>query len=113
MSSSDQAYFVIAVFEIGRADGGGKFYREDFYLVCAADVASAEGKAKKMAQSLEYEAGTGEDRSYVRWLHLVDVAPTLVDLARDAVDLYSRHFASLETYSDFEMKLGGRDPLAF
>ncbi|WP_267466129.1 hypothetical protein [Nocardia puris] len=27
-------------------------------------------------------------------------------------DLYSRHFADLESYRSFEMFLGGKDPLA-
>ena len=44
--------------------------------------------------------------------HIVDVAPALDGTVEGDVDLYARHFASLEDYSRFEMMLGGRDPFA-
>ncbi|UXF70015.1 DUF4288 domain-containing protein [Rhodococcus qingshengii] len=106
-----RAYFGIAVFELGTVDGTGSFYREDSYLICAADDVVARIKFEGIAREQEYEAGTAEDKSYVRLAHLVDLAPVLSDLNDDASDLYSRHFASLTTYTEFEMKLGGRPPL--
>lgn len=112
MNSAEQAYFAIALFELGSNDGTGKYYREDFYLIHANNDVAAQGKVEMLAREQEYEVGSGEDRSYVRLVRVVDVARTLRDLTGDADDLYSRHFASLETYSEFEMKLGGRDPLA-
>ncbi|OZC94882.1 hypothetical protein CH275_28420 [Rhodococcus sp. 06-235-1A] len=111
MNAAKQTYVGIVVFELGKTAGDGKYYREDFYVVHAESVAAARKTVEKRVHELEYAAGTGDDRSYVRLAHLVDVAPTLQDPTEDVVDLYSRHFASLETYSEFEMMLGGRDPL--
>ncbi|MFC8936009.1 DUF4288 domain-containing protein [Rhodococcus sp. NPDC057135] len=112
MNDAKKAYFAIAVFELGTVDGTGKLFREDFYLVYADDDATAKARFENLAREEEYTARTGEDKSYVRLAHIIDVAPTLRDMTGDSVELYSRHFASLETYSDFEMKLGGRDPFA-
>lgn len=44
--------------------------------------------------------------------HIVDVAPALYGTVEGDVDLYARHFTSLEDYARFDMKLGGRDPFA-
>lgn len=44
--------------------------------------------------------------------HIVDVAPALYGRVDTDIDIYSRHFASLEDYKRFEMKLGGKDSLA-
>jgi hypothetical protein len=112
MNVIGQSYFAIVVFELGLSDGSGRFYREDFYAVRADDLASAISKVGQRAREQEYAAGAGEDRSWVRLAHVVDVAPTLQDSAEDFADLYSRHFASLDSYSKVEIKLGGRDPLA-
>ncbi|WP_338887373.1 DUF4288 domain-containing protein [Rhodococcus sovatensis] len=117
MADVDNTYFGIAVFELGKTDGIGKFYREDFCLVYAVDEVTARSKLEEWAREIEYPAGIAGDQSYVRLVHVVDVARTLHDPTgdrdptRDTVELYSRHFASLETYTDLEMLLGGRDPL--
>ncbi|WP_242459101.1 DUF4288 domain-containing protein [Rhodococcoides fascians] len=112
MNAAKQAYVGIVVFELGKVAGDGEYYREDFYLVHAVDDAAARRAVETLAREHEYAVGPGEDRSYIRLAHVVDVARALQNPTEDAVDLYSRHFASLETYSEFEMMLGGRDPLA-
>lgn len=93
-------------------DGSDGFYRTCFYVVDGEDFISARNEVEQRAREQECATGAGEDRFRVRLGHLVDVAPTLQDSAGDAVDLYSRYFASLDTYAEFEIMLGGRDPLA-
>lgn len=105
-------YYALAVFEVGTQDGAGTYYREDSYLISAVDLDDAKTKFVTIARAQEYESRGGDDRSYLRLAHVIDVAPTLYDVTGDgAVDLYSRHFASIEDYAKFEMALGGRDPL--
>ncbi|MGZ9829507.1 DUF4288 domain-containing protein [Tsukamurella ocularis] len=104
-------YFAIAVFEVGRSDGSGAYYREDSYLIYAESLTAAQEKFDAIAQAQETECGTGDDQSYVRLAHLIELAPTLYEVDSGGVtDVYSRHFASLTDYAAFEMKLGGRDP---
>ncbi|MDZ7911469.1 DUF4288 domain-containing protein [Rhodococcus sp. (in: high G+C Gram-positive bacteria)] len=112
MNEASAAYFGIVVFELGKVDGSGSYFREDFYLVQARDESSAKASVEGLAKDQEYEPGDSTDRSFVRLKAVVDVAPTLREVAGDRVDLYSRHFASFDTYSSLEMNLGGRDPLA-
>ncbi|MEC4615882.1 hypothetical protein [Tsukamurella tyrosinosolvens] len=104
-------FFAVAVFEIGRSDGSGAYYREDSYLIHAESLTSAKEKFDAIAREQESAGGTGVDRSYVRLARLVDLAPTLYSVdSRGVTDLYSRHFASLADYAAFEMKFGASDP---
>ena len=108
-----ETFYALAVFEVGTVDGTAVYFREDAYLIHAADLAEAQVRFDEIVRGQEYEARDGSDRSYVRLAHQIDLAPTPYDVRGDAAtDLYSRHFASIDDYSRFEMKLGGRDPLA-
>ncbi len=69
----------------------------------------AQKRVRELAQVQETEGDA--DHGSVRVRHIVDVAPVLYGTVTEDTDLYSRHFASLEDYERFEMKLGGADPL--
>lgn len=108
MTAQLEAYVGIAVFEVGKADGSGSYFREDIYLVRAPDLTEATQKVESLATAQEIETGP----TFVRLRNIVDVAPTLYGIDGESVDLYSRHFANLDDYASFEMRLGGPDPLA-
>ena len=99
-----EPYVGIVVFELVSQDSDrGNFYREDFFLVYADSEEEAHRKVANRAHEQEYEG--------LKLRHIVDVAPALYGYVDRDCDLYSRHFAALEDYERFEMKLGGSDPL--
>ena len=102
-----EPYIGIVVFELESAAGGAPYFREDIVLVRAENDATARTKVETMAKAQE-----STDAPAVTLRHIVDVAPALDGTVDGDVDLYARHFASLEDYARFEMKLGGRDPFA-
>lgn len=105
-------YVGIIVFEIESSREGKNFFREDFYIVYAGNDEQAEQRVRALAHEQETPAGEGEaQEGSVKLRHVVDVAPALYGRVDRDCDLYSRHFASLEDYQRFEMKLGGKDPL--
>lgn len=87
------SYVALVVYELGKGDDAGVFYREDFVL--------------------DRETYEPADGRYVRLHALVDVNEVTEEItAAPTTDLYSRHFADIESYRSFEMFLGGKDPLA-
>ena len=99
-----EPYVGIVVFELASQDSELKnFYREDIFLVYADSEDEAQHKVADRAHEQEYEE--------LKLRHIVDVAPALYGHVDRDCDLYSRHFAALEDYERFEMKLGGSDPL--
>lgn len=104
-----EPYVGIVVFELSRVGTQKSYYREDVYIVYADTEKAALKRVKSLAYSQECE-GDAENGS-VKVRHIVDVAPALYGAADKDIDLYSRHFASLEDYERFEVKLGGPDPL--
>lgn len=115
-------YVGIAVFELSKRDSSkfdsseskrGSFFREDFYIVYADSDTDAYTKVEALAHEQESTPGeSAQSGDFVTLRHIVDVAPALYGRVDKDIDLYSRHFASLEDYKRFEMKLGGTDPLA-
>ncbi|MBF6211323.1 DUF4288 domain-containing protein [Nocardia puris] len=104
------SYVALIVYALGKGDGAGVFYREDFVLVRAADREEAVRRAREHIDRETYEPADGR---YVRLHALVDVNEATEEIAdAPTTDLYSRHFADLESYRSFEMFLGGKDPLA-
>ncbi|MGC0365569.1 hypothetical protein ABH922_003553 [Rhodococcus sp. 27YEA15] len=105
-----RCYYGLAVFTLGSNDATFDFCREDAYLIWADNLDEAHRTFATKAHEQEYATGTCDDLSYVKLAHLVDLA--LVDdlPGSGTMDLYSRHFASLETYREFEIHLGGRRP---
>lgn len=103
----DQPYFGIAIFELGKNDGVGCFYREDCYLIWAGDPAEAQSKFERKAGEQEYPLGASDDQSYVKLAHLVDLAPVSEAVHTGTADLYSRHFSNIAAYRTFETLLGG------
>ncbi|MBE7363822.1 DUF4288 domain-containing protein [Corynebacterium aurimucosum] len=102
-----EPYVGIVVMELAKKSSSSpqSFFREDFYIV----YAESDEKARERVEAMANEQADGED---VKVRHIVDVAPALYGYVDRDCDLYSRHFANLEDYERFEMKLGGTDPLA-
>lgn len=103
----DQPYFGIAIFELGKNDGDGCFYREDCYLIWAGDPAEAQTKFERKAGEQEYPVGASDDQSYVKLAQIVDLAPVSDTVQTGTADLYSRHFSNIAAYRTFEVRLGG------
>ncbi|MFE3446788.1 DUF4288 domain-containing protein [Nocardia sp. NPDC059180] len=102
-------YIALIIYELGKVGGRGVYYREDFVLMWAEDLEQARELAERHARIEEYES---EDGSFVRLYAVVDVNGATEPLdSGTTVDLYSRHFASIDDYKSFEMFLGGKDPL--
>ncbi|WP_280236404.1 DUF4288 domain-containing protein [Nocardia cyriacigeorgica] len=109
-SNSRKAYIALIVYELGKRGGQGVFYREDFVLVWAENLEQARELAERHVRNEVYESEGG---SFVRLYAVVDVNEATESLDSDGtVDLYSRHFSSVDDYRSFEMFLGGKDPLA-
>ena len=112
-----EPYIGIAVFELTKqrdsTSANESFFREDLYIVFADSDSAAYAQVEALAHENELAP---EDPSHsggsVTLRHIVDVAPALYGRVDTDIDIYSRHFASLEDYKRFEMKLGGKDPLA-
>ncbi|BDT89541.1 DUF4288 domain-containing protein [Nocardia cyriacigeorgica] len=103
-------HVALIVYEIGKVGGRGVYYREDFVLVWADDLDQARELADQHVRNEVYES---EDGSYVRLYAVIDVNEVTEPLdSAPTTDLYSRHFASIDDYTSFEVFLGGKDPLA-
>lgn len=103
-----EPYIGIVVFELESVEPSEpSYFREDFVLVRATDDDEARAKVEVLARSQE-----SAEHPTIVMRHIVDVAPALDGTVEGDVDLYARHFASLEDYARFEMMLGGRDPFA-
>ncbi|NEW25776.1 DUF4288 domain-containing protein [Nocardia cyriacigeorgica] len=109
-SREHNPYVGLIVYEMGKVGGQGVYYREDFVLVWAEDREEALALVDRHVSN---EVTESADGSYVRLYSVIDVNEVVdsLDSAR-TVDLYSRHFASIDDYKSFEMFLGGKDPLA-
>ncbi|ONM46463.1 DUF4288 domain-containing protein [Nocardia donostiensis] len=103
-------HIALIVYEMGKVGGQGVYYREDFVLVWAEDPDQARGLAN---EHIDREVTESEDGSYVKLYAVIDVNEVIDPLdSATTVDLYSRHFASIDDYKSFEMFLGGKEPLA-
>lgn len=81
---------------------------EPYIGIVVFELESAAGGARQGETMTKAQEST--DAPAVTLRHIVDVAPALDGTVDGDVDLYARHFASLEDYACFEMKLGGCDP---
>jgi|UPI0002D6AFD3 hypothetical protein len=104
MTKFQMKYIALVLLETENLVSKEKTYDETLLSIKASSLEEARELALKYGQSCQtsYKNGLGEEVS-IHFKQLIDVNQYLREEYEDAVlELYSRHFEDLESYSHFE-----------
>ncbi len=85
------------------ANGYVPMFEESITLI----KANTEAEARKSAECLAHSRGAkfkNEKGEEITWVFdkIIDIAPMLEDNLKDVTEIYSRHFANINAYKQFE-----------